>query len=111
MKKHLLSIILSSVFIIAISQTGLAGGGHIASIPFVEETSSSEEGLKDLTVRGTVVSGEELKRMDIARRFIVSKHGDAAKTWPLMIDLQSTTATYLNKVTNKFVVIDIGIQK
>jgi len=81
---------------------GFAGNGHVNRVIDVEVESTTADGLKSLSVRDTVLRVDEIDFMDRTRQFVVSKHGDRAKDWPIMVDTKSKTTMYLNRETGKY---------
>jgi hypothetical protein len=84
---------------------GFAGNGHVNRVIDVEVESTSVDGLKSLSVRDTVLRVDEIDYMDRTRQLILSKHGESANDWPIMVDTKSKTATYFNRTTEKYTVL------
>jgi hypothetical protein len=86
----------------ALAMSGLAfgGSGHVDRIADIQVESLSE-GLQTINVVGTVLNAEEIEYLDMGRQFVVSKHGAAAKSWPLMVDFEAKAVQYMNRFKNE----------
>ena len=84
------------------------GGGHVDFAPQVKLESVNPDGKSNLLIQGTVISPDEIKLLDLGRQSLANEYGAEALNWPLMVNIESRTATFFDKIQNRYRTLNFG---